>query len=295
MKDNLNAFIKYLEKELNYSDLTIKNYELDITHFCNYLTSNNINYLHLSKNDVREYLKKLSDDDLSSKSISRKISALRSFYSFLVSVYALKENVFDLITNPKLEKKLPNYLNSEEVENLLQSFSVTDFFSSRNHLIIELIYSCGFRLSEVVNIEIKNINFDEKKIKIMGKGKKERIVLFGDVAKEALINYLDKYRSNYAMDLKYLFISKTGSKLSVSMVEKIIKKQAQTAGIKHSVSAHNLRHTFATDLLNSGASVETVQNLLGHSSLSTTQIYTHVTSEKIKSTYLKAHPRSERD
>lgn len=290
---NLLSYLEYLEKELNYSFETIKNYEIDITKFLEFLELKKINYLKIDKLIVRDYLKYLDEFNLSNKSISRKLSALRSFYNFLFDISKVNENVFLSVLNPKVEKKLPNYLTQDETEKLLSSFSKSEFFELRNYLILELIYSSGFRLSEVVSILVKNINFDDLQIKIMGKGKKERVVLFGEVAKKNLLIYLDKYYGEYNKhcDNEYLFISKNGSKLSTSSVEKIIKKQRLVAGIKKDISAHSLRHSFATDLLNNGASIDTVRDLLGHSSLATTQIYTHVASDKIKSAYNKAHPR----
>lgn len=292
-KKVLESYLEYLEKELNYSSETIKNYEIDILKFLEY--SNN--YLKVTKDEVRNFLKILDEEKLSNKTISRKLSSLRSFYNFLVDISYVDYNIFLSILNPKSEKKLPNYLSEEETNLLLSSFNLNNFFEVRNQLLLELIYSCGFRLSEVLSVEIKNINMDTCQIKVVGKGKKERYVCFGDYAKEHINLYLNKYYGLYNKnkDNDYLFINKNGGKLSSSMVEKIIKKARVKAGLKKDISAHSLRHSFATDLLNNGASIDTVRTLLGHSSLATTQIYTHVASDKIKSAYNKAHPRSERN
>lgn len=294
--DLLNSFLEYLEKELNYSYKTIKNYKLDIESFNSFLNKEKIYFNKLSKEDIRIYLKNLDSQNLSNKTISRHLSSLRTYYNFLKEIEVVKENVFLSINNPKIEKKLPNYLSILETEDIINSFDNNNFFEIRNNLLIELIYSCGLRLEEVLNIKIKNINFSDKQIKISGKGNKERMVLFGEYAYDILKKYIDNYRKEFLTDtsFEYLFISKTGKKLSSSMAHKIIKNQSIKAGIKHGVSAHSLRHSFATDLLNNGASIETVKELLGHSSLSTTQIYTHVTNDKIKDTYNKAHPRCER-
>ncbi|MFI3260100.1 MAG: site-specific tyrosine recombinase/integron integrase [bacterium] len=292
-KKYLTSFLVYLDKELNYSDHTIKNYELDILKFFDYLKKSNNNITSISKVEVRNYLKLLHEDNLSNKSISRHVSSLRSFYFFLLDIYVVKDNPFLSISNPKLSKKLPNYLNTEEIDKLFLSFNDMDFFDIRNHLLLELIYSTGLRVSEALNIKIPDIDLSSKEIIVMGKGSKERVVLFGDTALSLLKKYLKKYRSNYAKsNNKYLFISKNGNQLSVSMVRKIIETQSLKAGIKRKFSVHDLRHTFASDLINNGASIETVQKLLGHSSLASTQIYTHITSDKIKSTYLKTHPRN---
>lgn len=293
----VNSYLEYLEKELNYSLETIKNYKLDISHYLEYLDKNKISYKVIDKDNVRMYLKKLDNEKLTNKSISRKLSSLRGFYNFLVEINLVENNIFLNIKNPKSEKKLPNYLSESETKDLLSSFKLNDFFEVRNYLLLELIYSCGLRLSEVVNVLVKNIYLDTKQIKITGKGSKDRFVCFGEYAEEYLNIYLNKYYKKYNINKsnEYLFINKNGSKLSTSMVHKIIKKQRIKAGLNKDVSAHSLRHSFATDLLNNGASIDTVRNLLGHSSLATTQIYTHVASDKIKSAYNKAHPRSERD
>lgn len=188
---------------------------------------------------------------------------------------------------------MPNYLTESEVNSLFDNFVLDDFYNVRNYLIFELIYSCGFRLSEVVSVKISNINLSDKQIKVIGKGKKERMVCFGDYAKEVLLLYLNKYIGKYkSCGNDYLFITKKGNAISTNMVHQIIKKEALKVGIKRSVSAHSLRHSFATSLINNGASIDTVKELLGHSSLSTTQIYTHVTNDKIKSVYKNAHPRN---
>lgn len=293
----INDFLVFLDKELNYSKDTIKNYKFDIVSFFNYLEVVKKSYLTLSKDDVRNYLKNLDEKNLSSKTISRRLSSLRTFYNFLVDVQVVEKNSFEFISNPKLEKKLPNFLNNNEVEDLFNSFEKNNFYETRNYLLLELIYSCGLRLSEVLNIKLKDINYSDRLIKIIGKGKKTRMVCFGDYVFDALNLYINKYRSNFVLssDEGYLLISKYGTKLSKSGANKIIKISLLKSGINHSASAHSLRHTFATDLLNEGASIDTVKELLGHSSLATTQIYTHVTSEKIKNTYLNAHPRSERN
>lgn len=293
IENELNNFLVYLKKELNYSNNTVQSYTLDINKFFEYLENNNLIYNKITKEDIRNYLKLLSSNELSSKTISRNISSLRFFYEFLKEVNVINDNIFLKINNPKVSSKLPNYLSTNELEDILNSIAITDFFKARNYLLIEMIYSTGLRLNEVINIKLKDINIDEKIVKVMGKGSKERIACIGEYALEGLNIYITKYRCNYALvNNPYLFISKNGTQLSKSMANKIIKTTVASSGIKKNISAHTLRHTFATDLLNEGASIETVKELLGHSSLNTTQIYTHVSNEKMRETYLKAHPRN---
>ncbi len=293
-KKVLDSFIIYLDKELNYSFLTIKNYKGDIFDFFDFLNKENKKYLEIQKEDVKQYLKFLGSSELSNKSISRKLSSLRTFYNFLLEVKLIKFNLFNGLKNPRVEKKLPNYLNEEELKMLFSSFELNNFIDVRNYLVLELIYSCGLRLSEAVNLKVKDISLDTMQIKVLGKGSKERFVYFGEYAKEFIMLYLNNYYGKYNKSSEYLFINKFGDNLSVSSIQKMLKKQCFKAGIKRDVSVHSLRHSFATDLLNNGASIDTVKELLGHSSLSTTQIYTHVASEKLKSVYKSAHPRNER-
>ncbi len=293
MNGHVNDYLIYLEKELNYSMETIKNYKFDIDSFLEYLKINKINYLKLNKDIIRKYLKYLDETKLSNKSISRKLSSLRMFYNFLTEIKVVNQNVFQFIQNPKVAKKLPNYLNYEEIENLLDGIPLDNVYGIRNRLILEIIYSTGIRLSEVANIKLNDINYSNKNIKIMGKGSKERFVVFGDFTIKYLDLYLKNSRNILLNDKKndYLFINKFGNALSKSMIEKIVKNCAKEICLKHNISVHTLRHTFATHMLNNGADIKTVQELLGHESLGTTEIYTHVSNDRIKDVYLRTHPR----
>ena len=283
------SFIIYLEKELNYSKETIINYDIDIKKYCAFLKKENKNIISVDKDTIRKYLKYLDKHKLSNKTISRKISALRTFYNYLVDIKKVEDNIFLQIKNPKIEKKLPNYLTSDEIDMILCSFADNDFYEVRNHLVIELIYSTGLRASELLNIKLKDIDLNNKEIKVMGKGSKERIVYYGDYVTDLLKSYLNKYRRSIKSE--YLIISKNKEQLNISVLNKIIKEACKKVGIKRNISTHTLRHTFATDLLNNGSSINSVKTLLGHESLATTQIYTHITSEKIKEIYKNTHPR----
>lgn len=282
----VDKFLFFLKVELNYSELTIKSYQLDLTDFFEYIESKKINYLTITNHDVRGYLKYLDSCNLKNSTISRRISTLRTFYNYLVDENIVENNVFHNVKNPKLEKKLPNYLNYNEMEELLESIDISTTEGLEKRLLIEMFYSTGCRVSEMTNVKISDIDFTNKTIRIMGKGSKERIVYFGDYASKYLDNYLSKVKCD-----KYLFTNKKGEKLTVNEVEQIVKDIMKHISIKTHVTPHTLRHTFATHLLNNGADIKTVQELLGHANLSTTGIYTHVSSDRLKDIYFKTFKR----
>lgn len=282
----VDKFLFFLKVELNYSGLTIKSYQLDLTDFFGYIESKKINYLTITNHDVRGYLKYLDSCNLKNSTISRRISTLRTFYNYLVDENIVENNVFHNVKNPKLEKKLPNYLNYNEMEELLESIDISTTEGLEKRLLIEMFYSTGCRVSEMINVKISDIDFTNKTIRIMGKGSKERIVYFGDYASKYLDNYLSKVKCD-----KYLFTNKKGEKLTINEVEQIVKDIMKHISIKTHVTPHTLRHTFATHLLNNGADIKTVQELLGHANLSTTGIYTHVSSDRLKDIYFKTFKR----
>lgn len=282
----IDKFLFFLKVELNYSELTIKSYQLDLTDFFRHVESKKINYLTITNHDVRGYLKYLDSCNLKNSTISRRISTLRTFYNYLVDENIVENNVFHNVKNPKLEKKLPNYLNYNEMEELLESIDISTSEGLKRRLLIEMFYSTGCRVSEMINVKISDIDFTNKTIRIMGKGSKERIVYFGDYASKYLENYLSKVKCD-----KYLFTNKNGEKLTVNEVEQIVKDIMKHISIKTHVTPHTLRHTFATHLLNNGADIRTVQELLGHANLSTTGIYTHVSSDRLKDIYFKTFKR----
>lgn len=282
----IDKFLFFLKNELNYSELTIKSYQLDLTDFFRYVESKKINYLTITNHDVRGYLKYLDSCNLKNSTISRRISTLRTFYNYLVDENIVENNVFHNVKNPKLEKKLPNYLNYNEMEELLESIDISTTEGLEKRLLIEMFYSTGCRVSEMINVKISDIDFTNKTIRIMGKGSKERIVYFGDYASKYLDNYISKVKCD-----KYLFTNKKGEKLTINEVEQIVKDIMKHISIKTHVTPHTLRHTFATHLLNNGADIRTVQELLGHANLSTTGIYTHVSSDRLKDIYFKTFKR----
>ncbi|MBR1413226.1 MAG: tyrosine recombinase XerC [Bacilli bacterium] len=290
----LDDFLEYLEEELNYSDKTIENYELDLTFFFNYLTEHKKNYLKLNKDDVREFLKYLDNLKYKNSTISRHLSSLRSFYSYLVRNGIIENNVFKRISNPKKEKKLPNFLNYEEIDDILNIYPTDTPLNIRNRLILELLYDTGVRVGELVTIKINDIDTENMCIKVFGKGSKERIVYYGEYAYDLLKLYLNDARP---LLLKhgansYLILNNRGGAITTRSIENIVDDAINKAAIKNKITPHVLRHTFATHLLNNGADIKTVQELLGHSNLSTTQIYTHITNDRLRSVYLHTHPRN---
>ena len=282
---DLGNFLEYLNKELNYSENTEISYKEDITNFLNYLEKKQLNYKKIDGEIIRDYLKYLDEAKLKNSTIARRISALRTFYNYLLNKNIVDTNLFNSIRNPKLEKKLPNYLSYEELAKILDNIDISTKIGLRNRLLVEMFYATGCRVSEMINIKVSDINKSNNSIRIMGKGKKMRIVYFGEYARD----YLDRYLP--LIDTDYLFTQESGDKLSIHDVEYIISDLVKNLALKTHVTPHTLRHTFATHLLNNGADIKTVQELLGHSSLNTTGIYTHVSNERIKEVYRKTFNR----
>lgn len=288
-------FIQYLEYEKGYSKKTIISYEKDLELFNNYLKETKIkNINNIDYNIIRKYLAKLHDGNYESSSVCRKISALRSFFKYSLKEKVITNNPMTLISNPKREKKLPKYLNYEEMERLLNCIEINTKEGIQERLIIELLYSTGIRVSELVNIKIKDIKIHENQINILGKGNKERIVLFGAKAKELIKLYLNAYKEEFEGNIsnQYLLINKKGKPLSTNKIELIVKDALRKSALKLNISPHTLRHTFATHLLDSGADLKSVQELLGHENLKTTAIYTHVSNERLKHVFINSHPRA---
>lgn len=288
MEREVAKFLEYLSKELNFSSNTIISYRQDLADFFCFGEKHKIDYKNLKREDVRKYLKYLDDCKLKNSTIARRISAIRSFYNYLLSNGVVENNIFNNVRNPKLEKKLPNYLSYEELAIILDNIDMSTEIGVRNRLIIEMFYATGCRVSELINIKMSDINTTNKSIKIMGKGSKERIVYYGEYAEDYLNKYLN---TGFNKGSKYLFLNDKKEKFSIQEVEQVIHKLIEHLAIKTHVTPHTLRHTFATHLLNNGADIKSVQELLGHASLNTTGIYTHVSNERLKEVYLKAFKR----
>lgn len=287
MNKLIDEFIDYIENIKKYSSYTCINYKDDLNKFNDYLTSENITLKEVDYGAVRGFISYLYNKGEAPKSITRNISSLRSFYKYLIRHNKINNNPMTLINNPKQAINLPHYLTYDEIEKLLQLTSSNDIYDIRNNLIIELLYSTGIRVSELVNIKIKDIDLKNKSITVFGKGKKTRIVYFGLPCKEKIERYLSIRNS----DSEYLLLNKRGNKLSDRSVRTIFEDIIKKNHLDITFSPHTLRHTYATHMLNEGMDVRSVQELLGHSSISTTGIYTHVSNEQLRNVYLKSHPR----
>lgn len=277
-----------LEFVKNYSKHTIIAYENDIKGFLEYLDNKDLS--KVKTEDIRKYIRYLSN--LKEKSLARKMSSLRTFYEFLVKREYIKESPMDGVDGPKIGKYLPDVLSMEEVDKLLD-IEPKDAFTYRNRCILELLYSTGLRISELVSLKLNNINIDECMVKVMGKGSKERVVPLSDIA----IQYIEKYIKDVRPTMlkksqtDYLFLNNHGKCLTRQAIFKMIKKRAEDIGLKKDISPHTLRHSFATHLLQNGADIRFIQELLGHSDVGTTEIYTHVINETLKKDYDELNPR----
>jgi len=286
MERYVEKFVRYLEIEKNYSRHTIINYSLDLEDFKKFLGGLAIEALDYLT--LRKYLAVLKGKNLNARTIARHLSVLRSFFKFLTREGYLKNNPTLSISTPKQEKRLPLFLTEEEITRLIESALPKDEKGSRDKAILETFYSTGIRISELVGLDIADVDFIGGIVKVMGKGKKERIVPIGEKAIAAIRDYLDKRKKQ----ADTLFLNKSGQRITTKGVRDIVKKYIRLASIKQGVSPHTLRHSFATHLLNRGADLRSVQELLGHANLSTTQIYTHLTTERLRDVYDKAHPRA---
>ena len=296
MNTYIDKFIKYLSNQKNYSLCTVEGYKEDLLFLEDFYKKENIDFLKVEYSDIRFFYNYLDDHHYSKNTIARRISSIRSFYKYLAFNNIIKNNPFALASLPKKDKLLPKFLYYNELEELFEVFDLKDKYGLRDRLILELLYATGLRVSELVNIELKDIDYQDNHIKVLGKGSKERIVYFGSYAEEYLNLYLNYGRSKLIKkENAYLFINNKGTKLTSRGVELIIKKAIAKTSIKTNVTPHTIRHTFATHLLNEGCDISTVQELLGHESLRATQIYTHITNDELRNTYLKTHPRNNKN
>lgn len=286
----IDLFCNYLLIDKKYSSNTIESYRRDLTKFANYI---NKNIEKITESDVREYLKDLTNHEESKKTISRNISCLRSFYKFLIIEKIVTTNIMENIELPKLDKTLPKILDEEDIDKLLD-IKLTDNFSYRNKAMIELMYATGLRVSELVNLKVHDIYLDMALVRTIGKGSKERIIPMGDYALYYLNEYIQNYRDSMLKKEynDYLFLNNHGKQMTRQGFFKILKQIAIDNGVKKDFSPHTLRHSFATHLLNHGADLRSIQELLGHSDISTTQIYTHVSNKQLRENYDDFHPHS---
>ena len=290
---NLRKYLEYLEYQRHYSSYTIDSYYNDIIEFLTYLEKEELDYLKLEYSDIRLYLMYLKEKKQEkSTSITRKLSSLRSYYNFLENNKLVKSNLFSLITSPKKEQRLPRYFEYNELEELFNVPDLKTVLGIRDRLIMEILYATGIRVGELVNIKIKDINKSERTILIHGKGSKERFANYGEYASDILKLYLsDSYPSLNKYHSEYLILNNQGRKITERGIRYILTNMIKKTSIHKNISPHMLRHSFATHLLNEGCDILSVKELLGHESISSTQIYTHITNDKLKEIYLHSFPR----
>ena len=296
MQEVFNRYINYLEAERNVSPYTVRNYTTDLLDFFQFLGTKGIGSLkEVDRYVVRDYLSHLMGRGLVKASIARKLSAIRSFYRYLLREEMISTSPVATTSSPKLDRRLPAFLTIEEVEKLLKAPDLSKPVGQRDRALLELLYASGLRVSELVSLTPEQVDLDSREIRVWGKGAKERITLMGKPAATALSDYLSQGRPELLGEKKSraLFLNRYGERLTERMVQKILDDYASKAGIGKKVHPHMLRHTFATHLLDGGADLRVVQELLGHANLSSTQIYTHVTKSQARKIYLSAHPMAQ--
>lgn len=294
---SLKLFIEYLQIEKNSSQYTIEYYQHDIREFLMFMSEQGIDHFeHVQYLDVRIYLTKLYEKKLARKSVARKVSSLRSFYKFLLREEMVKDNPFSLVSIPKIEKRLPAFFYETELDQLFKACDLTTPLGQRNKALLELLYATGIRVSELCQISLKDLDMFISTVLVHGKGQKQRYVPFGSFAHDALELYIQQGRqeilSSKKDDHDFLFVNFRGGPLTPRGVRTILNSVIDRSALSGKIHPHMLRHTFATHLLNNGADMRTVQELLGHAFLSSTQVYTHVTKEFLRKTYMSHHPRA---
>jgi len=293
----VNDYLDYLKYEKNYSSYTIINYNNDIEEYFLYLERESINFLDVEYSDLRFYLMYLKDEKQdNNSSIDRKLSALRGFYKFLANNKYIKSNPFKLLSGLKKSKKLPRYFEYNELEELFNVCDLETPIGQRDRLLLEMLYATGVRVGELVNIKVSDIDSGTRNILILGKGNKERYVIYGEYCEEILKLYLKDGRVLLnKKNSDYLFLNKSGGNLTERGVRYILDSLIEKTSINKKISPHMIRHSFATHLLNEGCDLLTVQKLLGHESIKATQIYTHVTTDRLKEVYYNSFPRAKKD
>ena len=290
----LQEYRDYLQYQKNYSEYTVENYCSDIVQYLDYLTSEGINFKNIEYSDLRFYLMYLKDEKKeNNSSIDRKLSALRGFYKFLATEKITDNNAFSLVTGLKKEKKLPRYFEYNELEELFKVPDLRTALGQRDQLILEMLYATGLRVGELVSVKVSDIDLGSRVILVLGKGNKERRVTYGDYCHDALKLYLsDGYLKLNKTGSGYLFLNNNGEVITERGIRYILDRVIRKTSLNKSISPHVLRHSFATHLLNEGCDLLTVQKLLGHESISATQIYTHVTTDRLKEVYYNSFPRA---
>lgn len=295
--ETLENFSNYLKFERNFSDNTLDAYIRDITKFKNYAEDNldNSKPIDITYENLQEYLLLLSKQKISERTQSRWISSIKSYFKYLLEEEIREDNPATLLEGPKLGLYLPDTLSFEDVERITKNIDLSSDLGIRNQCIIEVLYGCGLRVSELIELKISDINFKESFLKVEGKGSKVRYVPLAKCTSKLIKNYIEKVRINGKINKKHedvLFLNSRGAAMSRVIVFIIIKELAEKAGIRKNISPHTFRHSFATHLLQNGADLRFIQEMLGHSSITTTEIYTHLNTEELHDVILKYHPRN---
>lgn len=293
----LDSYRNYLQLEKSLSENTVDAYFKDIKKFTDYLKSNGFsgNPSEITQEKIREFIDYINELGMSASSQARALSGIKSFFKYLLIQDKIDKDPSSLIETPKIGKKLPVVLSPEEVTNLIAAVDLDSETGYRNRAILEVLYGCGIRVSELVDLRLTNIHFDEGFIKVQGKGNKERLIPLGQKAKDAILLFIEKYRSTINIDKKdenILFLNRRGKKITRVMIFTIIKDLSIKIDLGKRVSPHTFRHSFATHLLEGGADIRAIQDMLGHESITTTELYTHLDKEYLKDTIMRFHPRS---
>jgi integrase/recombinase XerC len=289
----VNKFLQYLQYEKNYSSHTILSYKTDISQFISFVNEPDIDFSSISSDTIRQWILHLMENDSSARTINRKLSALKSFYRYMNQTGELKKNPVKNIISPKTKKPLPLFFKEKEVTVAVSNILIKNTFENvRDALIIEMFYETGMRESELIHIKDTDIDFYSNTLKVLGKRRKERIIPFGNNLKEVITNYQDIRNKSIAPFTPYLYVRKDGSQLYPKLVYNVVHKYLSQTSSLSKRSPHVLRHTFASTLLNKGADINAVKELLGHSNLAATEVYTHTSFEQLKDIYKQAHPRA---
>ena len=294
-KQSIKEFKSYLRIERSLSDNTIDSYLRDIQKLANFSEEKDLNELQITKAEVKEFIAEINKEGISARSQSRIISGIKAFYKYLILEDYLKVNPTELIESPKIGMKLPDTLSIEEIDSLISAIDLSHPQGERNRAILEVLYSCGLRVSELTNLKLSNIRFKEGYVKVLGKGNKERFAPIGSSAIKFLNIYLNEIRNH--QDIKkgsedIVFLNRRGNKLTRVMIFTIIKQLAEKIGMKKKISPHTFRHSFATHLIEGGADLRAIQEMLGHESITTTEIYTHLDREYLREAIMQFHPRA---
>jgi integrase/recombinase XerD len=292
---SIKGFKSYLQIERSLSDNSVQAYIRDIKKFASYAIPLGLNELKISRKNISDFLTELKKDNISARSQARIISGIKAFYKYLIMEDYIKFNPTELIESPKIGLKLPDTLSLIEIDKLIAAVDLSNKQGERNRSILETLYSCGLRVSELVNLQLSNIHFKQGYLKVIGKGDKERLAPIGGRAIQYLTIYINEVRNHQAIKKgheDFVFLNNRGAKLTRVMIFLIIQKLTEAIGLKKKISPHTFRHSFATHLIEGGADLRAVQEMLGHESITTTEIYTHLDKEYLRSNIIQFHPRS---